>query len=87
MPVHDHQEWLQHLAKQVSQSDKNWQTALLLSIFLGWSGADRFYVNRPLLGITKLLTFGGYFVWWIVDIVLIANGKMRDGDQKFVQRS
>lgn len=52
---------------------KNWLVALLLSIFLGTLGIDRFYLGHTGLGIAKLLlswaTFG---IWQFVDIILIA---------------
>ena len=52
---------------------RNHKTAVILSIFLGWCGADRFYVGHTGLGILKLLTFGGYFIWWIIDIFLFIS--------------
>lgn len=66
-------------------SEKSWLVALLLSFFLGPLGIDRFYLGRIGLGVLKLLvtlvTFGlGGFVWWIVDIVLIANRNIKTGD-------
>ncbi len=70
--------WIAQLENQRRTSDKNWTTALLLSIFLGPLGADRFYVGRTGLGILKLLTIGGYFVWWVVDIVLLLTERMKD---------
>lgn len=42
---------------------KKWSTALLLSIFLGFYGADRFYLGYILHGILKFFTFGGFGVW------------------------
>lgn len=44
-------------------------TALNLSIFLGWLGADRFYIGDTGLGLLKLCTLGGVGVWWIIDII------------------
>ena len=57
--------------------NKNWLTALLLSIFLGYLGVDRFYMGYTGRGILKLLvsivTIGmGAWIWWIIDIILIA---------------
>ncbi len=45
--------------------------ALILSIFIGELGIDRFYVGDTGLGIGKLLTCGGLGVWSIIDWFLI----------------
>lgn len=57
---------------------KEWLVALLLSIFLGVLGVDRFYMGYVGLGIAKLLTGGGCGIWYIIDIVLIATNALRD---------
>ncbi|WP_302340486.1 TM2 domain-containing protein [uncultured Ruminococcus sp.] len=59
---------------------KSKMVALLLSIFLGELGIDRFYLGYIGLGILKLLTGGGFGIWWLVDLILIATGKMKTKD-------
>ena len=51
--------------------------ALLLSIFLGELGIDRFYLGYVGTGILNLITAGGFGVWWLIDIILIAAGVLR----------
>tara|TARA_B100002051_G_C16329010_1_gene435985 strand:+ start:32 stop:616 length:585 start_codon:yes stop_codon:yes gene_type:complete len=53
---------------------KNWTVTLLLSIFLGNLGVDRFYLGSVGSGIFKLITCGGCCIWYIIDLILIATG-------------
>jgi TM2 domain-containing membrane protein YozV len=57
---------------------KDWLTALLLSIFLGSLGVDRFYTGHTLLGVLKLITCGGLGIWWLIDVIMIATGSYKD---------
>ena len=61
-------------------SDKRILPAFLLCFFLGVFGAHRFYAGKIGTGILELLTLGGFGIWWLVDIILIATGSFRDGD-------
>lgn len=49
-----------------------WMLALLMSIFFGSLGVDRFIMGHVGLGILKLITFGGMGIWSLIDIILIA---------------
>ncbi len=57
--------------------ERNYWLALALSVFLGWLGADRFYAGHIGLGIFKLLTFGGWGIWWLIDIIMFATKNVR----------
>lgn len=67
-------------AKQIPGvfSDKEYLVALLLSIFLGVWGVDRFYLGHVGIGIGKLLTFGGCGIWALIDLILIAVRSVKD---------
>lgn len=66
---------------------RDWLVALLLSIFLGYFGVDRFYMGQIGFGIAKLLTGGGCGIWYLVDIILIATGTARDKEGRHLVKS
>ena len=50
---------------------KDPQVALMLSIFGGPIGFDRFYIGDYVLGVLKTITCGGLLIWAIIDLFLI----------------
>ena len=68
------------------QSPKSWLATLLLSIFLGELGIDRFYLGKVGTGILKLITLGGFGIWWLIDLILIATNSMTDSNGRPLQK-
>lgn len=64
---------------------KNPTTALIISIFLGQLGIDRFYLGHTGLGVGKLLTCGGIGVWAIIDWFLIMGATKQLNYEKLQQ--
>ncbi|MEY2648246.1 MAG: hypothetical protein RLZZ45_57 [Bacteroidota bacterium] len=48
-------------------------TSIIISILAGTWGIDRFIIGDTGLGIAKLLTCGGLFIWTVVDWFLIMD--------------
>lgn len=46
---------------------------LIISIFFGFLGIDRFILNDKILGIGKLFTLGGFGFWAILDWFFISD--------------
>lgn len=67
-------------------NELNWTVLLLLSLFLGGMGADRFYVGKVGTGIAKLLTLGGLGVWSIVDLILVLTNNLKDKQGRVPKR-
>lgn len=63
---------------------KDPNTALIISIFAGGWGIDRFYLGDTAMGVVKLLTGGGCGILWLIDIFSIAD-KARDYNFQQVQ--
>ena len=60
---------------------KSKHTAWYLSYFLGWAGADRFYLGTDLrLALLKMCTAGGFGIWYWMDLLSIWNDEVQDGN-------
>lgn len=66
----------------VMGGSRSWMAAAFLCLFLGWLGVHRFYTGHIITGILQLLTFGGFGIWVLVDLVMIyADGFTDDMGQ------
>ena len=71
-------------APEVSRRSRG--VALALCAVGGWCGLHRFYVGKTNTALAMIPTFGGFGVWWFYDLVLIAAGEFRDGDDLPLRR-
>lgn len=63
---------------KVSTGNKDFITTWLLSLLLGGFGVDRFYLGKIGTGILKLITIGGFGIWWLIDLILVLSGSTLD---------
>ena len=54
--------------------------AILLCFFLGSLGIHRFYLGYTIIGVIQLLTFGGFLIWVIVDLIRLTIGSLKDSE-------
>ena len=73
-------------AEQALVSERSRGLALALAVVGGLFGLHRFYTGRIQSGILMCLTFGGFVIWYLYDIVVVAAGDFRDGDGRRVAR-
>jgi hypothetical protein len=67
-------------------SPRSRRTAVTLALIplTGWLGIHRMYMGRWISGFAQLFTLGGVLAWWVIDIVVLARGKMKDGRGRVV---
>ncbi len=66
-----------NLACVCMNSFKDPTISVILSALVGAWGVDRFYIGDVGLGVGKLLSCGGVYIWWLVDIFLISDATKR----------
>ena len=68
----------QYPTDKVVNKQRHFLAVFFLSFFWGVFGVDRFYLGKIWTGLIKLLTFGGFGLWAVIDLTLIMSGSMRD---------
>lgn len=72
----------EYAGKQVSSKSR--LAAILMCFFVGVIGVHRFYVGKIGTGIAMILTAGGFGIWVLVDLIMIAAGSFTDMEGKYV---
>ena len=67
-------------------SPKSRTIALILAFFLGFFGVHRFYAGRIGWGLAFFFTFGFFTLGWLVDVFIVAFGRMKDSSGRLIAR-
>lgn len=68
----------------VGENYKDPDMMLLISLLLGGLGVDRFMLGETGIGVVKLITIGGFGIWWLIDLISVQertrayNGRLFD---------
>ncbi len=68
----------QYPTDKAVNKQRHFLAVFFLSFLWGVFGVDRFYLGKVWTGILKLLTFGGFGLWALIDLTMIMSGSMRD---------
>ena len=67
-------------------SNRARSTTLLLAFFTGIFGGHRFYTGHIGSAVLQMFTVGGFYIWWIKDIISIFSGDFRDSDGRLLDK-
>jgi TM2 domain-containing membrane protein YozV len=67
-----------NLISDPSASTKSWGSTVFLAFTLGLFGGHRYYTGKTGTAIIQTLTLGGFFIWWIIDLIAILSGNFKD---------
>lgn len=71
-------------ARPTATSERSFIATWMFSWLLGFLGVDRFYLGKIGTGVLKLLTVGGFGIWWLIDLILTLAGVQRDKEGRLL---
>ena len=69
-----------------SSGSKSYMLTVILAfafMVTGIAGLHRLYMGYTWQGIVQLLTFGGFGIWWLIDIIRLLTGNLLPNDGDF----
>ena len=66
-------------------STRSWLVTFLLCLFTGIFGGHRFYTGYIVTGLLQLASMGGIYVWWLIDLYMIASNRFKDSEGKLLR--
>ena len=63
--------------KKASSEGKSQIIAAVLCFLVGYIGIHRFYLGYTTIGLIQLLTFGGFGIWALIDLIRIITGDLK----------
>jgi TM2 domain-containing membrane protein YozV len=73
------------MSSTIRISGRSKDILVVLAVYFGVFGVDRFYRGQIGLGVLKLLTFGGFGIWAFVDTLLYLLGNLpRDAEDALI---
>ena len=67
-------------------SEKSRGVATAMASLLGVFGAHRFYVGKTGTAVLMLCSLGGFGIWYLYDLILVASGSFQDSEGRLVSR-
>lgn len=72
--------------QEFSEKDKSTTTILAILPFVTpFHGIHRFYTGHIGIGVIQFITLGGCWIWTIIDLIQILQGKFTDAEGKLLK--
>jgi len=68
------------------KSEKGFVPTVLLCYFLGSFGIHRFYAGKIGTGLLMLVTFGGFGIWTMIDLIILICGNFEDSQGLLIRQ-